>query len=79
MSSSATSSAGCGRRYERPSRLFEPGVWMGLEHDAVQRISYDGILECWDEGCRLLGDAYKPRLASVHDPDEYLAAAKLAR
>ena len=48
---------------------------MGLEHDAEQRISYDGILECWDEGCRLLGEAYKPRLASVHDPDEYLAAA----
>jgi D-threo-aldose 1-dehydrogenase len=55
--------------------LFEPGVWKGLEHDAVQRISYQGILECWDEGCRLLGEAYRPRLASVHDPDEYLAAA----
>ena len=48
---------------------------MGLAHDAVQRISYDGILECWDEGCQLLGSAYKPQLASVHDPDEYLAAA----
>jgi D-threo-aldose 1-dehydrogenase len=58
-----------------PEPLFEPGVWMGLEHDAVQRISYEGILECWDEGCRLLGAAYKPQLASVHDPDEYLAAA----
>ncbi len=54
---------------------FEPGVWKGIEHDAVQRISYDGILECWEECCRLLGDAYKPRLVSVHDPDEYLAVA----
>jgi D-threo-aldose 1-dehydrogenase len=44
----------------------------------VQRIGYDGILECWDESCRLLGDAYRPRLVSVHDPDEYLAAAASA-
>lgn len=54
---------------------FEPGVWKNIEHDAVQRISYEGILECWEESCRLLGEAYKPRLVSVHDPDEYLAAA----
>ena len=54
---------------------FEPGLWIDVEHDAVQRISYDGILECWEESCRLLGDAYKPQLVSVHDPDEYLAAA----
>ena len=54
---------------------FERGVWMNLEHDAEQRISYDGILECWEEGCRLLGGNYVPQLASVHDPDEYLAAA----
>jgi D-threo-aldose 1-dehydrogenase len=60
---------------QTPEPLFEPDVWMGLAHDAVQRISYEGILECWDEGCRLLGGDYKPRLASVHDPDEYLAAA----
>jgi D-threo-aldose 1-dehydrogenase len=58
-----------------PEPLFEPGVWMGLAHDAVQRISNDGILECWDEGCQLLGETYKPQLVSVHDPDEYLAAA----
>jgi D-threo-aldose 1-dehydrogenase len=58
-----------------PEPLFEQGVWMGLQHDAVQRISYDGILECWAEGGRLLGPAYQSRLASVHDPDEYLAAA----
>lgn len=57
-----------------PEPTFEPGAWVGLEHDAEQRISYDGILACWKQGCELLG-AYKPRLASVHDPDEYLAKA----
>jgi D-threo-aldose 1-dehydrogenase len=54
---------------------FEPGVWANIEHDAVQRISYDGILECYEESCRLLGDFYRPQLVSVHDPDEFLAAA----
>jgi D-threo-aldose 1-dehydrogenase len=54
---------------------FESGVWANLQYDAVQRISYDGILECWKQGCELLGDRYKPELVSVHDPDEYLAAA----
>jgi len=55
---------------------FEPGVWQDIEHDAVQQISYDGILECFDESCRLLGDPYRPQLVSVHDPDEYLAGAE---
>lgn len=54
---------------------FEPGVWMDLPHDAEFCISYDGILECWEEGCRLLGGRFVPQLASVHDPDEYIAAA----
>jgi D-threo-aldose 1-dehydrogenase len=54
---------------------FEPGAWVDLKHDAVQRISYDGILECWQQGCELLGPEYTPQLLSVHDPDEYLAAA----
>jgi len=36
-----------------PEPTFEPGVWTGLEHDAVQDISYDGILRCWEEGCEL--------------------------
>lgn len=54
---------------------FEPGSWANLEYDAEQRISYAGILECWEQGCELLGDKYKPELVSVHDPDEYLAAA----
>src|SRR5690606_30274938 len=53
---------------------FEPGAWIEIEHDAVQDISYNGILRCWAEGCELLGP-YRARLLSVHDPDEYLAAA----
>ena len=61
-----------------PEPTFEPGVWTDIEHDAVQRISYEGILECYEESRRLLGDAYPPQLVSVHDPDEYLAAASSA-
>ncbi len=55
--------------------LFEPGVWKGLKHDAFQQISYDGILRCFEEGNELL-QGVVPQLASVHDPDEYLAQAK---
>ena len=55
---------------------FEPGAWANLEYDAVQKISYQGILECWHQGCELLGNKYKPEVVSVHDPDEYLDAAK---
>lgn len=54
---------------------FEPGIWKNLEHDAVQKISYDGILECYEQGNKLLGN-YPAQLLSVHDPDEYLAASK---
>ncbi len=57
-----------------PEPLFEPGVWIDIDHDAVQDISYDGILRCHEDGCRMLGK-YKPELVSVHDPDEYLDAA----
>ncbi len=53
---------------------FEPGVWIDIRHDAVQDISHDGILRCHEDGCAMLGD-YSPALVSVHDPDEYLAAA----
>lgn len=53
---------------------FEKGAWFGLEYDAEQRISYEGILECYQQGNELLGD-YKAQLLSVHDPDEYLDAA----
>lgn len=58
-----------------PEPTFEPGVWKDLKYDATQRISYDGILACFDQGNDLLGD-YIPQLVSVHDPDEYLATAK---
>lgn len=54
---------------------FEPGVWRDLKYDAVQRISYEGILECYEQGNELLGN-YHAELVSVHDPDEYLNAAK---
>lgn len=54
---------------------FEPGAWVNLKNDAVQKISYAGILECWQQGCELLGGYYQPQVVSVHDPDEYLFAA----
>lgn len=53
---------------------FEPGVWKGLKYDAVQKISYDGILECYEQGNALL-NGYNAQFISVHDPDEYIAAA----
>ncbi len=56
--------------------VFEPGVWAGIRHDAEQRISYEGILQCHEQGCELLGTDYTTQLVSVHDPDEYLAAAQ---
>ncbi len=55
---------------------FEPGAWFGLAHDAVQDISYDGILKCFEQGLELLGGDYSTQLVSVHDPDEYLDAAE---
>ena len=55
---------------------FEPGAWIGLKNDAEQRISYDGIMECWEQGNKLLGGKYQPSMVSVHDPDEFLAAAE---
>lgn len=54
---------------------FEPGVWKNLKHDAVQKISYDGIMECFEQGNELL-NGYVPQMVSVHDPDEYMAAAE---
>ncbi|MEM6883425.1 MAG: aldo/keto reductase [Verrucomicrobiota bacterium] len=53
---------------------FEQGAWFGMTHDAEQNISYDGILECYEQGNELLGN-YTAKLLSIHDPDEYLAAA----
>jgi D-threo-aldose 1-dehydrogenase len=57
-----------------PEPTFEPGAWFGLKHDAVQDISYQGMLDCFEDGNRLLGK-YDAKIVSVHDPDEYLAAA----
>jgi len=57
---------------------FEKGIWRDMKHDAVQKISYKGILECFEQGNELLGD-YASQMASIHDPDEYLAAATDAK
>jgi D-threo-aldose 1-dehydrogenase len=54
---------------------FEPGIWKGLQYDALQKISYDGILQCFERDNELLRQ-YVPQLVSVHDPDEYLEASK---
>lgn len=56
-----------------PEPTFEPGVWADIENDAIQKISYEGIMECYDQGCELLGGNYNTEIVSVHDPDEYLA------
>lgn len=63
---------------ESDEPTFEPGAWVNLEHDAVQCISYEGILECFEQGEALLG-RYSSQMVSVHDPDEYLAAASDAQ
>lgn len=55
---------------------FERGVWAGIRHDAESRISYEGILQCYQQGCELLGTGYTTQVVSVHDPDEFLAGAK---
>jgi D-threo-aldose 1-dehydrogenase len=57
-----------------PEPTFEKDIWVNIQHDAEQRISYQGILDCWQQGNELLGD-YPTNMASIHDPDEYLAAA----
>lgn len=54
---------------------FEKDVWFGLEHDAESTISYQGILDCHEQGKQILGAPYSPQMVSVHDPDEYLMAA----
>lgn len=56
--------------------LFEPGAWVGIDHDAVPKFGYNGIMECYEQGNDLLGGTYKIDLVSVHDPDEYLFAAR---
>lgn len=42
------------------------------------RIGRELILECLDRSFRLLGDEYRPRLASIGNVDDYLAAARSA-
>jgi D-threo-aldose 1-dehydrogenase len=59
-----------------PEPTFEHGVWAGIQHDAESRISYEGILECYHQGTALLGGDFRTELVSIHDPDEFLAAAK---
>ena len=57
-----------------PEPTFEKGVWIGLKNDAVQMISYDGMMKCFEQGNELL-NGWVADMVSVHDPDEYLAAA----
>ena len=57
-----------------PEPTFEKGIWANLKFDAEQKISYNGILECYEQGNELL-ENYQSQFVSVHDPDEYLAAA----
>ena len=56
----------------QPEPTFEKGVWMNIQHDAMQRISYEGIMNCWNQGNELLGGQYRPQMVSVHDPDEFV-------
>jgi len=58
-----------------PEPTFETGVWRDLKYDAVQKISYEGILECYEQGNELL-NGYNAQLVSVHDPDEYMSKGK---
>lgn len=53
---------------------FEKDIWKDLSFDAKLDISYQGIIDCFEEGNALLGP-YESQLVSVHDPDEYLAKA----
>lgn len=57
-----------------PEPTFERDVWKDLKYDSRQAISFSGILECYEQGISLL-NGYDVGFVSVHDPDEYLAAA----
>jgi D-threo-aldose 1-dehydrogenase len=59
-------------RHTEPT--FEPGVWVGLQHDAILDISYQGMLDSFEQGNLLLG-SFQSKIVSVHDPDEYLLLA----
>ena len=58
-----------------PEPTFEPGAWINLKNDAIQDISYQGILDCYEQGNELLGK-YEAKVVSIHDPDEYLNSAE---
>lgn len=61
---------------ETDEPTFEPGAWADIENDAILTFSYDGIIKCHQQGNELLGGTYYADIVSVHDPDEYLFAAK---
>lgn len=55
--------------------FFGNRISSNLKYKAVQKIGYDGIMECFEQGNELLG-GYIPQMVSVHEPDEYFAKAK---
>ena len=57
-----------------PEPTFDEGLWIGIEHDVVECMGYEGIHECYEQGNEILGD-YNAKLLSVHDPDEFIASA----
>ena len=61
-------------RAEEPT--FEPGAWVDLQNDCIQTFGYEAILKCFAQGNELLGGSYRSEVVSIHDPDEYLLAAK---
>lgn len=60
-----------------PEPTFETGVWRDIKHDAVQLISYEGMMKCFEQGNNLLGN-FAAQMVSVHDPDEYLRAGSIS-
>jgi len=55
---------------------FEAGAWVDLQNDCIQTFGYEAILKCFSQGNELLGGTYVSEVVSIHDPDEYLLAAK---
>jgi D-threo-aldose 1-dehydrogenase len=42
----------------------------GQSPTAAGKPKYGRILECWEKSCRMLGDAYRPKLVSIGDADD---------
>lgn len=59
----------------KPEPEFEKGIWIDIHNDAKQCISKEGIINCMEQGNQLLGNKYRPKMLSVHDPDEYISLA----